>query len=43
MKFNSNRDVYTGKNYKYPIHKVVNSKIYTRMDPHFPPEYEKIL
>ena len=36
MKFNSNKDLYDGKTYKFPIHNVLNSRIIVNEDSNFP-------
>lgn len=43
MKFNSNKDLYKGITYKFPIHNVINSPITTLNETEFPNDYNKIL
>ena len=43
MKFNSNKDLFTGKTYKYPIHNVLNAKISVNEDVNFPEEMSNFL
>jgi hypothetical protein len=38
MKFNSNKDPYGGKTFKYQIHNVLNSRIIVNEDSNFPEE-----
>ena len=43
MKFNSNKNMYKGKMYKYPIHKVVNCEIKAEYDQEFPKEFPNVI
>jgi len=43
MKFNSNKDLYKGIMYKFPIHNVINSPIITNQETEFPNEFNKVL
>jgi len=43
MKFNSNKDLYKGITYKFPIHNVINSPIITNQETEFPNEFNKVL
>ncbi|KAL4510670.1 hypothetical protein ABPG72_004824 [Tetrahymena utriculariae] len=43
MKFNSNKDLNKGINYKFPIHNVINSQIITFNEAEFPNEHAKVL
>ncbi len=43
MKFNSNKDLFTSKNYKFPVHNVLNSKIIVNEDVTFPDDMANYL
>ena len=43
MKFNSNKDLFTGKNYKFPVHNVLNSKVIVNEDVPYPEDMVNFL
>ncbi|KRW98998.1 WD40-repeat-containing domain [Pseudocohnilembus persalinus] len=40
LKFNSNKDIYKGQNFRYPIHRVVNNHIISPQDVEYPNEFQ---
>ena len=43
MKFNSNKDLSSNKNYKFPIHNVLNCKVIVNEDCNYPEEMGNFL
>lgn len=43
MKFNSNKDLYSGRTYKYPINNVLNCRVIVTEDSNYPEEMGNFL
>ena len=43
IKFNSNKDIYANKQFKFPIHQTINSTIIVGEDVQFAPDNSKLL